>query len=120
MAPRTANPVLQPAPSMDRAAQATISVTSEVPAAATAVGVPVAAAGRVPAAVGVDRRRLKAWGFDGSVGSTFVVPAADGRLHVAGGVVTRARSTPRPFATRQPRSPGPLRDTTSSPSISTT
>ena len=86
MSPRTANPVLQPAPSMDRATQATISVTSEVPAAATAVGVPVAASGRVPVGVGVDRRRLTAWGFDGSVGSTFVVPAADGRLHVAGGV----------------------------------
>jgi leucyl aminopeptidase len=29
---------------------------------------------------------LKAWGFDADIGSTFVVPAADGRLHVASGV----------------------------------
>ena len=86
MASRTASPALEPAPSLEPTAQPTISVTSEVPAAATAVGVPVSASGRVPAAVGVDRRRLTAWGFDGSVGSTFVVPAADGRLHVAGGV----------------------------------
>ena len=86
MAARTANANLQPAPSLDRAARSTVSVASAVPDSATAVGVPVAASGKVPVAVGVDRRRLKGWGFDGSVGSTFVVPAADGRLHVAGGV----------------------------------
>ena len=86
MATALAGARVPPAPSLDRAARATISVTSTLPDGATAIGVPVASSGPVPAALGVDRRRLKSWGFDGSVGSTFVVPASDGRLHVAGGV----------------------------------
>jgi leucyl aminopeptidase len=86
MAVRTANASLDPAPSLDRAGRATVAVASAVPNGATAVGVPVAATGRVPAAIGVDRRRLRGWGFDGSIGSTFVVPGVDGRLVVAGGI----------------------------------
>ena len=86
MGARTANPTLQPAPSLDQAARTTVTVAPTAPDAATAIGVPVASSGRVPTTLGVDRRRLSAWGFAGSVGSTFVVPAADGRLHVAGGV----------------------------------
>ena len=86
MATAPAGARVPPAPSLDRAARATISVTSTLPDGATAIGVPVASSGPVPDALGVDRRRLKSWGFDGAVGSTFVVPASDGRLHVAGGV----------------------------------
>ena len=86
MGPRAANPTLQPAPSLERATRTAVTVATAVPEAATALGVPVPSSGRVPTTLGVDRRRLKAWGFEGSVGSTFVVPAVDGRLHVAGGV----------------------------------
>ena len=80
---RAAPPIGSSAPG---AARATVSVATSVPAAASAVGVPVASSGPVPKELGADRRRLRTWGFDAAVGSTFVVPAADGRLHVASGV----------------------------------
>jgi leucyl aminopeptidase len=57
-----------------------------VPKSATAVGVPVGARGGVGAELGLDRRRLKAAGFDGSVGSILVVPSDAGATTVAVGV----------------------------------
>ncbi len=75
-----------PAPSLDRAARTSIGVASSAPAAATALGVPVSTSGRIPDLLGADRRRLKGWGFEAEIGSTFVIPADDGVLHVASGV----------------------------------
>jgi leucyl aminopeptidase len=54
----------------------------------------VATSGPVPKALGADRRRLTAWGFDAAIGSTFVVPASDGRLHVAAGAGEPGQSDP--------------------------
>lgn len=65
---------------------ATAAVTATIPASATAIGIPVAASGKVNPALGADRRSLTAWGFDGNIGSTFVVPGSDGKLHVAAGI----------------------------------
>lgn len=73
-------------PSLESTARPSVAVAASVPDAATAIGVPVATSGRIAEALGADRRRLKTWGFDASIGSTFVVPASDGRLHVATGI----------------------------------
>ena len=75
-----------PAPSIKRFAEVSIAADSQVPSSATAVGVPVPSQGRVPARVGVDRRTLAAAGFDGSLGSSLLVPRSDGPTIVALGV----------------------------------
>jgi leucyl aminopeptidase len=72
-------------PSLDRAAEVTIDV-AEAPGTATVVGVPVGSTGDVPAAVGLDRPRLVASGFDASVGAALVVPTADGPTPVVAGI----------------------------------
>ena len=75
-----------PTPSLQRAAAVQIGAAAAVPKSATAVGVPVGASGRVGAELGLDRGRLEAAGFDGSVGSILVVPSEAGATTVAVGV----------------------------------
>ena len=75
-----------PTPSIERTAGTTIGVAASVPKAATAVGVPVAASGPIDAQLGLDRRRLKAVGFDASIGSTLVMPSAEGATVLGVGV----------------------------------
>jgi leucyl aminopeptidase len=85
MATDTADATFSPVPSLDPSNRTNVVVATSVPDSATAVGVPVTSSGSVPAILGADRAKLDAWGFDAQVGSTFVVPASDGLLHVAGG-----------------------------------
>jgi leucyl aminopeptidase len=73
-------------PSFDRSSAVPISVTSSVPASATALVVPVAAEGAPPSELGVDRGALKAAGFTGKAGQTLVVPRTDGPTLVAVGI----------------------------------
>jgi leucyl aminopeptidase len=75
-----------PIPSVERMAATAIGTAAEAPSSATAVGVPVAADGDVPPAIGVSRTRLKAAGFEGAVGSTQVLPTADGPTPIAVGI----------------------------------
>jgi leucyl aminopeptidase len=79
-----------PTPSLQRTAAAQIGVAAAVPKTATAVGVPVGARGDISGALGVDRKRLKAVGFDATIGSAVVVPGADGAA-VAVGIGETAR-----------------------------
>src|SRR6187549_2635099 len=75
-----------PIPSVERLAQTTIDVVASTPAAATALGIPIAADGDPPAALGVSRDRLSAAGFDGSVGSTLAIAGSNGATLVAVGI----------------------------------
>ncbi len=75
-----------PTPSIERNAGITIGVAASAPKAATAVGVPVGTSGPIDAQLGLDRRRLKAAGFDAAIGSTLVVPAAEGATVLGVGV----------------------------------
>lgn len=74
------------APSLAWLGQLSITVDSQAPADAGAVGVPVAAAGDVPPAVGAGREALARAGFTGACGTTLAVPAATDTLIVAVGV----------------------------------
>ena len=78
-------------PSIDRIAAVTLGAAASVPKNATVVGVPVGVSGAVGADVGLDRRRLKAVGFDGTVGATLVMPNAAGATTVAVGIGEPAR-----------------------------
>jgi leucyl aminopeptidase len=75
-----------PTPSLDRSSAVDVEVSQSVPTTATVVGLPVSTSGEVPEALGVDRPRLEASGFDASVGATLVVPMPDARPIVAVGV----------------------------------
>ncbi|HEY3485523.1 MAG TPA: leucyl aminopeptidase [Ilumatobacteraceae bacterium] len=69
-------------PSIERAAG--VSVADAPPSSAAAIGVPVASAGDVPAAIGLDRARLEAAGFDGAIGSTYAVATDDATVIAVG------------------------------------
>ena len=86
MAGETTLGILEHTPSLDASARASVTAAREVPASASAVGIPVAASGKVPAEVGLDRAALTTAGFDGSVGSTLIVPTTGGQVRVAVGV----------------------------------
>jgi leucyl aminopeptidase len=86
MSPQASPPRSSPAPSIDEIAALTITVDTSVPSAAGAVGMLVAAGGEVPAALGLDRARLQAAGFDGEAGQSLVVPTAKGPTMVAVGI----------------------------------
>lgn len=93
-------------PSLTPASQPTVSVEATTPTAATAVGIFVASRGPVPEALGVDRAQLDTAGFDATVGTTLVLPAAAGApAQVAVGVgeptqldLTRLRDAAASFA----------------------
>jgi leucyl aminopeptidase len=82
-----------PTPSLQRAAALQIGVAASAPKSATAVGVPVGARGGISGLLGVDRKQLKAAGFDATVGTALVVPGADGAT-VAVGIGDTGRLDP--------------------------
>jgi leucyl aminopeptidase len=73
-------------PSLDRSSNVHVSVSSTLPASATALVVPVAADGAPPTELGVDRVALAAAGFAGKLGQTLVLPRASGPTLVAVGI----------------------------------
>jgi leucyl aminopeptidase len=82
-------PAFDPIPS--RRSTAALAVALEVPADATAIGVPVAGDGAVPRERGaLDRATLEASGFQAGVGETLLLPRADGPTVVEIGVGVRA------------------------------
>ena len=81
-----ATATFDPTPSQQRVSAVQIGVAPVAPKSATVVGVPVAARGDVGETLGVDRKQLKAAGFDAAVGSTVVVPGAGGGAAVAVGI----------------------------------
>jgi leucyl aminopeptidase len=83
--PSTDNPLAR-VPTLDPSSHPSLAVTGTVPDGIDAVGVPVAAAGEVPEALGLGRDRLVAAGFDAAVGATLIVPGADGPTLVAVGI----------------------------------
>src|SRR5215831_15374481 len=78
-------------PSLDRGWGVKISVSQSPPPDATALVVPVASSGEVPAGLGFDRAALAAAGFDGKAGQTLVTPRATGPTLVALGIGDPAR-----------------------------
>ncbi len=83
--------MFDPTPSLQRVAAVQIGIAPVTPKSATVVGVPVAARGSVGETLGVDRKQLKAAGFDATVGSTVVVPGTDGGTAVAVGIGEAAK-----------------------------
>ena len=73
-----------PTPSIDSAATVTV-VRSEAPPG-TVLGIPAASDGEVPDRLGLDRARLEAAGFDAAIGTTLVLPTANGTMVVAVGM----------------------------------
>ena len=65
---------------------ATVDLARSVPKHANAVGVPVGTTGTVPRSLGLNRQALAAAGFEGKLGQTLVVPAAEGAPYIAVGV----------------------------------
>ena len=81
-----ATATFDPTPSLQRVAAVQIGISPVAPKRAPVVGVPVAVRGEVSALLGVDRKQLKAAGFDASIGSTAVVPGVEGGTAVAVGI----------------------------------
>jgi leucyl aminopeptidase len=77
---------INPTPSIAASSRVEINVTRAVPARATAIGVPVGEFGQVAPQIGLDRRALKAAGFDGKVGQTLVLPQRNRKVVIAVGV----------------------------------
>jgi leucyl aminopeptidase len=75
-----------PAPSVARAGETSVSVARSFPAGAGAVGVPVGPKGAVPRQLGVDRATLARHGFEGKAGQTFVAPGVGGPAAIAVGI----------------------------------
>ena len=75
-----------PTPSRQRMDAVQIGIAPVTPKSATVVAVPVAARGGIGDTLGVDRKQLKAAGFDVAVGSTVVVPGTGGGAAVAVGI----------------------------------
>jgi len=65
---------------------AAVQIVRSVPRHAQAVGVPVGTSGAVPRSLGMSRAALASHGFEGRVGQTLVIPAADGPTMIAVGV----------------------------------
>jgi leucyl aminopeptidase len=86
MSPQAPTTDLSAAPSIDSIAAVSISVDASSPASAGAVGVLVAVDGDVPAALGLDRSRLQAAGFDAYACQSLVLPTAEGPTLVAVGI----------------------------------
>jgi leucyl aminopeptidase len=86
MVARHPDPALAVAPSLAPDAQPAVSAIASGTGSATAVGIPVAKTGAVPDRIGLDRARLAAAGFDGSVGSTLVLASHDGPVAIAFGI----------------------------------
>jgi len=64
---------------------AAVSVARSIPSDVELVAVGVAASGAVPRQLGLNRSTLDAYGFDGKVGQTLVVPSNDGPAMLAVG-----------------------------------
>ena len=75
-----------PLPSRARSASLAIDVAPTAPADAEAIGIPVATAGDIPPAIGVDRALLLESGFTGAVGQTLALPRGVRPVVVAVGV----------------------------------
>ena len=86
MATTVADAGFSPTPSVERRAGVSIGAAPQVPKSASVVGVPVAARGATPEALGMARRRLGTVGFDAMVGSTLALPSGDGPIHVGVGI----------------------------------
>ena len=89
----TAARPFDPIPSW-RATPVEVRVTTEIPAGATVVGIPVPSDGEVPQRVGFDRATLDASDFAGNVGETLVLPQIDGPLVIETGVGPREAIAP--------------------------
>jgi leucyl aminopeptidase len=83
--------VFSPTPSLE--STVAVAVGSSAPSA-TALGLPVAIEGPVPAGLGRSRSGLEAAGFDAAVGSTLVVPVDEAPVAVALGVGDGATLAP--------------------------
>ena len=64
----------------------TVDAATSVPSGAELVGVPMGSDGPVADELGLDRAALEALGFKGDVGSTHVLPSADGAPRAAIGI----------------------------------
>jgi leucyl aminopeptidase len=73
-------------PSLVRVGGLELAAVDDLPASTSAVAVPVAPDGAVPARLGVPRQRLEACGFRAAVGQTLALPGDDGPVLVAVGV----------------------------------
>lgn len=71
-------------PSLDN--PAAVSVATEIPATAEAVGFVVGPAGPVPTEIGLDRAALERHGFTGALGQALTVPVASGATTVVLGL----------------------------------
>ncbi|HMK12945.1 MAG TPA: leucyl aminopeptidase [Acidimicrobiales bacterium] len=79
-----ASPAFSPTPSLDPDEQAEVRVVRSGTGRATALGVLVGSSGSVPAALGIDRRKLTSSGFTGAAGETLVIPTASPVLVAVG------------------------------------
>ena len=75
-----------PLPSRARSAALTIDVAPSAADDTQAIGIPVATAGDVPAAIGVDRALLLESGFTGALGQTLALPRGARPVVVAVGI----------------------------------
>jgi leucyl aminopeptidase len=75
-----------PVPSVARMQATQLAVATAAPDSAAAIGIAVGPDGDPPARLGITRQRMAAAGFDGAIGSTLVVPTADGATVIAVGV----------------------------------
>lgn len=71
----------------------TVATSRSLPRSTDAVGIAVATTGAVPRNVGLSRSALAAHGFDGKVGQTLVLPAANGSTVVAVGIGDGRKAT---------------------------
>ena len=84
MAVFTGLPDFDPVPSLR--VSASVTVATKAPSERPVIGYLVAADGDIPDRIGLNRSALEAAGFDGEVGKTIVLPAADGPMTVLVGV----------------------------------
>ncbi|MEO6126549.1 MAG: leucyl aminopeptidase [Ilumatobacteraceae bacterium] len=63
-----------------------LDIVRSAPKTVDAIGIPVAAEGAVPRALGMSRSALAANGFEGKAGQTLVIPSADGPALIAVGI----------------------------------
>jgi len=73
-------------PSFEWASDLAITVSPSAGAGCSAIGIPIAASGPVPAGLGVGRDALAAAGFSAAAGTTFVLPSDEGPTLVAVGI----------------------------------